>query len=344
VMCRNVIGGAVESFTLSERDDGSSNRRRIFLTYNDIGKKAGLPATVFCKAAETLENRIVLGVSLTALAEANFYNKVRERVEFEAPRAWFAGFDPKSFAYLIVMDDMGGNVHFPDERTILTRLQAEALITTLAQLHSRFYKSAELGTDALPFKRWPAWWADMMRGAPDFPEYCDRGFAAAESVLPARLVKRRAEIWPATDLSVARHHRLPQTLIHSDVHLKNWYITPDGRMGLADWQLVTIGHWSRDFDFFHDHGAHGGSAPCVDGGTAAALSRQDGGFRLYTGIVRRLNAEHPAAVIHGSCILDDHDVSDAGHAGDAAGAYNLRVSQTVRGGDRRLRCARCVLN
>jgi hypothetical protein len=249
VLCRDVPGGKVTDFRFDERDDGSSNRRRIFLSYNDAGQSAGLPATVFCKAAETLENRIVLGVSDTAQAEADFYTLVRPRIDFEAPRPHFARFDPQSFAYLIMMDDMAGKVHFPDERTTLTRAQAEGLVTTLSNLHSRFYESPELGTETLPFKHWPRWWRDMMTGAPDFPDYCDKGFEAAASVLPDRLVLRRGEIWDATEKSVARHLELPRTLINSDVHFKNWYITPDDRMGLADWQLTTIGHWSRDFIF-----------------------------------------------------------------------------------------------
>lgn len=249
VLCADAPGGEVETFRFDERDDGSSNRRRIFLTYNAAAQGHGLPATVFCKAAETLENRIVLGVSDTARAEADFYNLVRPRIDFDAPRPRFARFDSQSFAYLIMMDDMAGQVHFPDERTTLTRRQAEALVTTLANLHSRFYESAELGGATLPFKHWPNWWRDMMSGAPDFPAFCDKGFGAAEAVMPAALIRRRGEIWDATEKSVARHLQLPRTLIHSDVHLKNWYIMPDDRMGLADWQLTTIGHWSRDFIF-----------------------------------------------------------------------------------------------
>ncbi|WP_327753864.1 aminoglycoside phosphotransferase family protein (plasmid) [Sphingobium sp. SJ10-10] len=249
VLCKDVPGGTVTDFRFDERDDGSSNRRRIFLSYNDAAQAAGMPATVFCKAAETLENRIVLGVSDTAQAEADFYNLVRPRINFEAPNPRFARFDPSSYAYFIMMDDMAGKVHFPDERTTLTRQQAEGLVTTLSNLHSRFYDSPELGTETLPFKHWPRWWRDMMTGAPDFPDCCDKGFEAASSVLPDGLLRRRSEIWEATEKSVARHLELPRTLIHSDVHFKNWYITPDDRMGLADWQLTTIGHWSRDFIF-----------------------------------------------------------------------------------------------
>ncbi|NWK97917.1 hypothetical protein DM806_20095 [Sphingobium lactosutens] len=249
VLCADVPGAHVAAFSFDERDDGSSNRRRIFLSYNAAGEAAGLPATVFCKAAETLENRIVLGVSDTARAEADFYKLVQPELGIPTPKARYARFDPESFAYLIMMDDMAQGVRFPDERTTLTRQQAEQMAITLAGLHSRFYQSDALGTAKLPFKSWPVWWANQMQGAPDFPAFCDKGFEAVEAHLPARLVARRADVWPATEKSVARHNKLPHTLIHSDVHLKNWFILPDDRMGLHDWQLTTIGHWSRDFAF-----------------------------------------------------------------------------------------------
>lgn len=249
VLCADVPGAEVTEFSFDARDDGSSNRRRIFLTYNQRGRDAGLPARVFCKAAETLENRMVLGVSETAKAEADFYTLVQPRLDIPTPSARYARFDPESFAYLIMMDDMAEDVRFPDERTTLTSAQAEQMVATLAGLHSRFHASPALGTAELPFKTWPVWWADQMFGAPDFPRFCDKGFGEIADQLPERLARRRAEIWPATEKSVARHNDLPHTLIHSDVHLKNWFILPDDRMGLHDWQLTTIGHWSRDFVF-----------------------------------------------------------------------------------------------
>jgi hypothetical protein len=249
ILCKRHPGAAVTALRLDARDDGSSNRRRIFLEYNAAGQDAGLPATVFCKAAEGLENRLVLGVSGTALAEANFYNLVRDRLDIEATRAYFAGFDPRTFAYIIVMEDIAGRVEFCDETTRLDWDGAVSHVTTLAGLHGRFYESPELGSPALPFKRWPTWWADMMTGAPDFAASCGKAFVMAESVIPPRLFSRGAEVWPCTDASVARHNALPQTLIHSDVHFKNWYRTPDNRLGLSDWQLTTIGHWARDYAF-----------------------------------------------------------------------------------------------
>ena len=64
--------------------------------------------------------------------------------------------------------------------------------------------------------------------------------------MPARLFARRDEVWDATMRSVDQHNHLPKTLIHCDVHLKNWYIAKSGAMGLSDWQIASVGHWSRD--------------------------------------------------------------------------------------------------
>lgn len=246
VLCREIPGARVASFSFGEADDGSSNRRRIFLGYNDAGERAALPKTVFCKAAAAVRTRTVLAESGTALAEVNFYNKARPRLDIPAPETYYASFDPETFAYLIMMKDVGETVKFPDERHETTREQAENMVETMARLHSRFYESPELGSETLPFPRWDRWWRDMMRASPGFEPSCDRAFVDSEHIMPQRLFRRRAEIWPKTMASAAAHAKLPTALIHSDVHLKNWFVTADNQMGMHDWQLTTIGHWSRD--------------------------------------------------------------------------------------------------
>jgi len=246
VLCRDSPGAEVTSFSLDESDDGSSNRRRIFLTYNDAGKRAGLPATVFCKAAEKLSNRIVLGASGAAQTEANFYNKVRPYLDIEAPVALYANYDPQSYAYFIMLEDLGSKVQFCDDRTEIDWERINSLIDLLARLHASYYQHPDLGSASLPFPRWTKWWLNNV-GSFDFEGFCDKAFVDAERVIPARLFKRRGEIWPCTMRSAERHGELPETLIHCDVHLKNWYLTADNRMGLSDWQILSVGHWSRDY-------------------------------------------------------------------------------------------------
>lgn len=246
VLCQKTPGSEVVSFDLGPRDDGSSNRRRIFLTYNDAGVRAGLPRSIFCKAAETLQTRMVLSLADVAENEMNFYNKARHRLAIAAPNAAYANVDPKTFASIIVMEDMTGKAQFCDAHTEVNWDRAAKMVTTLARLHSEFYASEELGTSSLPFKSWPAWWRKLEAASPTFVLACDRGFGAAECVIPPRLFRRRSEIWSCTEESVLRHELLPRTLIHSDVHLKNWFIAQNGEMGLSDWQITTVGHWSRD--------------------------------------------------------------------------------------------------
>jgi|TARA_R110001606_G_scaffold342476_1_gene490994 hypothetical protein len=246
VICSQAPEAQVIGHRFDVRDDGSSNRRRIFLEYNDAGVSAGLPATVFCKAAETLNNRLVTGLSRAAQIEADFYNLVRDRLDCEAPQGIYAKFDTSNYASLIMLGDLENNVSFCDDRTEVTRAMAEEQILTLANLHSRFYESEELGSKSLPFLTWPKWWARMMAASPDFADCCDAAFGESEDNMAPRLLARRHEIWGVTMESVERHNRLPQTLIHGDVHLKNWYHSDSGAMGLSDWQITSVGHWSRD--------------------------------------------------------------------------------------------------
>jgi hypothetical protein len=247
ILCRDTPGAEIVSSSLDAPDDGTSNRRRIFLTYNDAGQRAGLPSSVFCKAAAAVSTRTALNEFGLAEAEANFYSKARPRLDMLAPEAYYAAYDPETYAYFIMMKDMGKEVTFPNERNEISLAQAESQVDTLARLHSRFYQSPELGTATLPFVKWQDLWLTMMRVSPGFAPCCDQAFGESEHIMAVRLFKRRAEVWPKTMASAAAHAKLPHTLIHSDVHLANWFITADNRMGLHDWQVITIGHWSRDF-------------------------------------------------------------------------------------------------
>lgn len=246
VFCAEVPGAQVIGHSLDERDDGTSNRRRIFLDYNSAGQEAGLPASIFCKSAETLQNRLSMASFGISRLEPYFYTHVRGRLEMEAPRAWYAGFNPVNHTYLVALHDMTDGVEFCDHATPMNRARAESQIEQMARLHARFYQSAELGTPTLPFENWPDYWANLMRLSPQFGEYCDIAFVEAEDLLPAELYARRADIWPLTMQSVERHRELPRCLSHGDVHLKNWYVLPGDRMGLNDWQAISAAHWSRD--------------------------------------------------------------------------------------------------
>jgi hypothetical protein len=241
-------GAEVVAHRLSEPDEGTSSRRRIFLEWNEAGVAAGLPASVFCKSTMTLESRYLLGMNGGIAAETMFFRDIREGLDIRAPRAYYSELDPQSFNSFIVLNDMADDVTFGDYTMTLTQEQARDQVATLAKVHAKYYDSPALDTELASWNDWEKYFTITVEKA-GFGPACARGFQEARDVIPARLFARASEIWPATLRSVLEHSTLSRTLIHSDVHLKNWYIDSDGTMGLNDWQCSCKGHWGRDLAY-----------------------------------------------------------------------------------------------
>lgn len=247
-LCKGVPGAVVTGHTLDAPDEGTSNRRRIFLEYNEPGRRAGLPESVFCKATQSLESRYILGLNGCAHGEITFYNKIRPLLDIEAPLSYHSRIDLESLNSITLLRDLRGRVEFCDERTSVSLDMAKAQMALLASLHGRFLGSPELETvlrDYVTIEQF----ADMTEDAVGWSDSCHRGFLAAEAVVPAPLLARAEQLWSLTDRAFKHHAELPRTLIHNDVHLKNWYRTHDGRIGLGDWQCGVRGHWSRDLAY-----------------------------------------------------------------------------------------------
>ncbi len=247
ILCRDTPGAEVTGLRLGPPDEGTNNRRRIHIDYNAAGAAAGLPASVFCKATHGLANRLMLGHSGGVICEVTFYNAARPLLDIEAPTAWLAAYDPVSFNSIVVFDDMAGEADFCSETTPVDRDFAERQIDILARVHGRFYEAVELDTSLAILPSWYRRFHNL--AAFHLEESCAAGVLAAEALLPPALFARRDEIWPATLRSLKLLRDLPRTLCHGDVHLKNWYVRDDGRIGLGDWGVAHIGHWSRDLAY-----------------------------------------------------------------------------------------------
>jgi hypothetical protein len=248
VLCAGHPGARVESFRIVASDAGSSNRARLVLEYNGAGRDAGLPEALFCKASQDLANRIVLGVSGGAHVESTFYNHIRPHLTIEAPRGWFAHYDPVSFNSIILLGDLSGSVtEFCSHRTRMTRERVESQVRLLARVHGDCHARPELRAAMTTLATWPEYFTAT--GAFGIRDGSNAGFLAAEAVIPPAVFKRHAQIWDATVASVDAHRQLPPTLAHGDVHLKNWYVAGSGEMGLSDWQCASRGHWSRDLAY-----------------------------------------------------------------------------------------------
>jgi len=248
VLCKAVPGAAVFSHRLSVIDDGSSNRRKIYLDYNDAGTVAGLPPALFCKATHGLTNRILCGISGGVHSETNFYLNIRPLLNIEAPVTVHAKYDPDSFLSIIMLIDLSDSVsEFCSHRTVMTKARVESQMKLLAEMHGRGYTDQRVTKEMVTLPSWQQYFRNTL----DFglQSGACNGFRDAEAVIPPRLFARSEEVWPATLASVALHDHLPVTLTHGDVHVKNWYVAGSGEMGLSDWQVTSRGHWCRDLAY-----------------------------------------------------------------------------------------------
>jgi hypothetical protein len=126
VLSSSYPGIRVQSCRLGPADNGTFNRRRIYLQYADPPEGGNFPWSVFCKAAHSLASRLMIGNSGSIQAEITFYNKIRPLLDIEAPRSLFANYDPRSLACIMVLKDIGDEAIFCTHTTEITRLLSSA--------------------------------------------------------------------------------------------------------------------------------------------------------------------------------------------------------------------------
>lgn len=250
VMCAGHPDAHVLAFNTLSASSGTHQRHRFVLTYNDAGRAARLPFSVFTKTLPTVLTRMIGGYNGTARAEGRFYRELRPRLKIESPLGYHSGFNRRSLASINVLEDVAATrgARFCDADTYVTREMAESMVDLLAQLHAHAFADRRLDHEW----RWLANFADWFEiGARKMgtERYTGQAIRRMADRLPANIVKRADQIWPATLAASAIHRQGPRCVLHSDVHIGNWYRHGNGAMGLFDWQCVAQGHWSRDIAY-----------------------------------------------------------------------------------------------
>ncbi len=247
ILCRDRPDAHVVSVAVRGGHQGSSVRRRIEVAYDAAGVRAGLPTHLFAKTTPDLLTRLSSGQA--AAGEARFFRELRGELALEAPVHLHSAWDRESGRSIHLFEDLTATrgARFCDYTTKISREQAEQIVDALAALHGRFHASPRFEGEL----RWVTTYEAFFRVGEKngIRAGHERAMVEARHVIPAALAKRADEIWPAAVAGLALHTAGPRTLLHSDVHLGNWYVTEAGRMGLCDWALVCKGHWARDFAY-----------------------------------------------------------------------------------------------
>jgi hypothetical protein len=250
VLCDNVPDGAVAEVEVRPASAGTHERHRLLLIYNEKGQLAGLPKSIFTKSLPSIVTRMIGGFNGTARAEGRFFTELRPLMQIEAPIGYHAAFDRRTFASILLLEDLVATkaATFCNHKTIVSRPMAEDMVNLLATLHARFYRDAEFAAHykwVAPYQRWFTIGAEKM----NLEYYTRKAFDAASQVIPNKVLARRDRVWKAATDALALHENEEPSLLHSDVHIGNWYRTSAGHMGLCDWQCISRGHWSRDFAY-----------------------------------------------------------------------------------------------
>jgi aminoglycoside phosphotransferase (APT) family kinase protein len=250
VLCGKVPEAIVTHVEVRPASAGTHERHQLIVSYNEEGRRAALPVSIFTKSLPSVVTRMIGGFNGTARVEGNFYTQLRPQLEIEAPLCYHSAYDRRTFAAIHLLEDMVATkaATFCNHKTDVSRAMADDMIDLLASLHSRFYGDPALAASYRWLASYPRWFTiGSEKMSTEY--YTDKAFDAAAHVIPAKVLARRSEVWPATIRALAVHGSEPQGLIHSDVHIGNWYRTGAGQMGLCDWQCLSRGHWSRDFAY-----------------------------------------------------------------------------------------------
>jgi thiamine kinase-like enzyme len=250
-LCLGTPGARVEHFALGPKNDGTSARRTLEVAYNAVGAQAGLPVHLFTKSSPTLLTRLVTTMANLLPAEHAFYSTIRPELDIEAPIGYYAAWDPKSNRSLFIIDDVT-RTRGATTDTILTRHfsreQAEDAVDLLATLHATYWDQPGL-TRRFAWLMDPYSWQQRINKLMMMDRNIIAGFERSEHVMPREISSHKDNFIEA--LLRSRHISAdgPRTIVHSDVHAGNWYLTGDGRVGLFDWQCMLHGFGAQDIAY-----------------------------------------------------------------------------------------------
>jgi hypothetical protein len=250
-LCRAHPGARVTDFAVGAGSDGTSARRALTVAYNEAGRAAGLPTALYTKSSPSLQTRIFCGLNDLAEIETGFYLRVRPELDIETPRAFHGVFDRRSGRAMLILEDIAatrGAVFADPTVTRVDRANAERMVTIMAGYHGPLWEDPRLDREFSWLRRSE----DFQRRLNDmmgFRRMFHNGLKRSRAFLPPELVARESEMWDALEASLRLRARAPQTLLHQDVHARNWYFTQQGHIGIYDWQANAKGLWAVDVGY-----------------------------------------------------------------------------------------------
>lgn len=174
---------------------------------------------------------------------------MRPHLSIETPVHRYSANARSSGRSIHLFDDLVAteNATFCDYETRFSDIQIAAALELLASLHGHFYDDPPLKEELSWIPNYEVFFDAL--AATGTRKCHDQALVEARDVIPARIFAAREKLWPAAVAGLAVHSEQPRTVLHSDLHPGNWYLTGAGAPGLCDWQCIVQGHWARDFAY-----------------------------------------------------------------------------------------------
>src|SRR5436309_13488618 len=159
VLCEKHPGAVVTQVEIKPASAGTHERHRLIVSYNEAGRRASLPGSIFTKSLPSVVTRMIGGFNGTARVEGQFFLQLRPMLQIEAPVGYHAAFDRRTFASILLLEDLVAtkSATFCNHRTVVSRPMAEDMIDLLASLHARFYGNPDLATRYRWLAGYPRW-------------------------------------------------------------------------------------------------------------------------------------------------------------------------------------------
>lgn len=249
----NYPGVQVQSARTDDVLWGTGTKVRVQLEYNERGRAAGLPSSLFVKGGFA-EHRELMRECYQL--EVRFYRDLQPQLGLNVPKAFFAGDDEENKQHIVIMEDLSQRqVQFCRVQHPLTFAQAAEHLDIMARFHAKWWNSPEFqpgGTldylhvwEALPRGERGAYqWGQLK------PEVWSEIMKLPRAVAIPQFMHDRERMQTALLKLTEFGRQEPYCFLHGDYHLGNLYFDADGRAGTLDWQSFCKGHWSHDVTYF----------------------------------------------------------------------------------------------
>jgi hypothetical protein len=218
---------------------------RVRLQYDK--PEAGAPDSLVGKfPAAHQDNRDLANLFRFYEREVRFYEQIADEVELRTPKRFYSHFDRETNDFVLLMEDLG-SARCGNQVTGCAKEEAAATILNMAPFHATWWNKVDT-----PQLNWIPYGNDPVNhfaesSYNDGWEKFTHNFGDRLSPRAMAIAERlRTKIIAIEDAFASP----PRTIVHGDLRYDNLFFSDDGRMAVADWQIVLRARGPYDVAYF----------------------------------------------------------------------------------------------